>query len=75
MVCVSWGGGGGEGGGGWCMYFDDNFLVYFFSYFSIKDIHVYYGYSLEALLLSNHNICFYGELEKFISDLSPTFPP
>ena len=28
------------------------------------------GYSLESILMSAHNICFYGELVKFILQLS-----
>ena len=39
------------------------------------------GYSLEAprlaeaLVMSTHNICFYGELEKIIPELSSNTPP
>ena len=46
-----------------------------FSYFSIKTYVVGTQKCLtEALLMSIHNICFYGELEKIIPELSPNTP-
>ena len=46
--------------------FCDNYVRDNFAYFSIKT------YVAEAILMSTHNICFYGELTKIILQLSST---